>query len=62
MYSVCFVCTGNICRSPMAEAVFRARVEEAGLDDLVTTSSAGTGSWHVGDPADPRTSAALGAA
>ncbi|MGW8377806.1 low molecular weight protein-tyrosine-phosphatase [Streptomyces sp. ODS28] len=62
MYSVCFVCTGNICRSPMAEAVFRARVADAGLDGLVETSSAGTGSWHIGDPADPRTSAVLGAA
>ncbi|HWM39604.1 MAG TPA: low molecular weight protein-tyrosine-phosphatase, partial [Streptomyces sp.] len=58
-YSVCFVCTGNICRSPMAEAVFRAHVTDAGLDGEVTSSSAGTGGWHVGDPADPRTSAAL---
>lgn len=62
MYSVCFVCTGNICRSPMAEAVFRARVADAGLDGLVESASAGTGSWHLGDPADPRTSAALGSA
>ncbi len=54
-YRVCFVCTGNICRSPMAEAVFRARVEEAGLADLVEVSSAGTGGWHVGDGADHRT-------
>ncbi|MFR9673115.1 low molecular weight protein-tyrosine-phosphatase [Streptomyces sp. TR06-5] len=58
-YRVCFVCTGNICRSPMAEAVFRARVEEAGLADAVRTDSAGTGGWHVGDPADPRTLAVL---
>ena len=58
-YSVCFVCTGNICRSPMAEAVFRTHVSDAGLDGEVTSSSAGTGGWHVGDPADPRTSAAL---
>ncbi|MGW5477210.1 low molecular weight protein-tyrosine-phosphatase [Streptomyces sp. NPDC004008] len=54
-YRVCFVCTGNICRSPMAESVFRTRVEEAGLDDLVEVDSAGTGGWHEGDGADPRT-------
>ncbi|MBQ0864364.1 low molecular weight protein-tyrosine-phosphatase [Streptomyces smyrnaeus] len=59
MYHVCFVCTGNICRSPMAEAVFRAQVRDAGLDGLVEVSSAGTGSWHLGDPADPRTAAVL---
>ncbi|MET8950584.1 low molecular weight protein-tyrosine-phosphatase [Streptomyces sp. NPDC004393] len=59
-YRVCFVCTGNICRSPMAESVFRARVEEAGLDDLVEADSAGTGGWHEGDGADPRTVAVLG--
>ncbi|WP_425831646.1 low molecular weight protein-tyrosine-phosphatase [Streptomyces fractus] len=54
-YRVCFVCTGNICRSPMAEHVFRARVEEAGLDRLVEVDSAGTDGWHEGDGADPRT-------
>ncbi|WP_419996487.1 low molecular weight protein-tyrosine-phosphatase [Streptomyces boninensis] len=54
-FRVCFVCTGNICRSPMAESVFRARVEEAGLDGLIETDSAGTGGWHQGDEADPRT-------
>jgi protein-tyrosine phosphatase len=58
-YRVCFVCTGNICRSPMAESVFRTRVEEAGLGDLVEVDSAGTGGWHEGDGADPRTVAAL---
>ncbi|MEU3841549.1 low molecular weight protein-tyrosine-phosphatase [Streptomyces sp. NPDC028635] len=58
-YRVCFVCTGNICRSPMAESVFRARVEEAGLADLVEVDSAGTGGWHEGDGADPRTVAVL---
>jgi protein-tyrosine phosphatase len=58
-YRVCFVCTGNICRSPMAESVFRARVAEAGLDDLVETDSAGTGGWHEGDAADPRTVSVL---
>ncbi|SDM59653.1 low molecular weight protein-tyrosine-phosphatase [Streptomyces wuyuanensis] len=54
-FSVCFVCTGNICRSPMAESVFRARLEDAGLDGLVVVDSAGTGGWHEGDGADPRT-------
>ncbi|OIJ69306.1 low molecular weight protein-tyrosine-phosphatase [Streptomyces mangrovisoli] len=54
-YRVCFVCTGNICRSPMAESVFRARVAEAGLEDLVEVDSAGTDGWHEGDGADPRT-------
>ncbi|MFI1713570.1 low molecular weight protein-tyrosine-phosphatase [Streptomyces sp. NPDC053513] len=53
-YRVCFVCTGNICRSPMAEHVFRRRVEEAGLGGLVEVDSAGTGGWHEGDGADPR--------
>ena len=58
-YRVCFVCTGNICRSPMAEVVFRALVEQAGLSDRVEVDSAGTGDWHVGDGADPRTVRAL---
>ncbi|USQ89328.1 low molecular weight phosphotyrosine protein phosphatase [Streptomyces phaeoluteigriseus] len=58
-YRVCFVCTGNICRSPMAEAVFRARVAEAGLAALVEVDSAGTGDWHVGEGADPRTVSVL---
>ncbi|MEV5548092.1 low molecular weight protein-tyrosine-phosphatase [Streptomyces sp. NPDC052309] len=58
-YRVCFVCTGNICRSPMAEAVFHARVAEAGLEDLVEADSAGTGGWHEGEGADPRTVAVL---
>jgi protein-tyrosine phosphatase len=58
-YRVCFVCTGNICRSPMVESVFRARTEEAGLDGLVEVDSAGTGGWHEGEPADPRTVSVL---
>ncbi|MEV5812489.1 low molecular weight protein-tyrosine-phosphatase [Streptomyces mutabilis] len=58
-YRVCFVCTGNICRSPMAEAVFHARVADAGLDGLVEAGSAGTGGWHEGENADPRTMAVL---
>ncbi|WP_405949224.1 low molecular weight phosphotyrosine protein phosphatase [Streptomyces prunicolor] len=58
-YRVSFVCTGNICRSPMAESVFRARVAEAGLDGLVEVDSAGTDGWHEGDGADPRAVAVL---
>ena len=58
-FRVCFVCLGNICRSPMAEAVFRRTVEEAGLAGAVAVSSAGTGGWHVGDGADRRALAAL---
>ncbi|GAB6990057.1 low molecular weight protein-tyrosine-phosphatase [Paenibacillus pini] len=51
MISVLFVCLGNICRSPMAEAVFRNKVACAGLDAEITTDSAGTGDWHIGkDP------------
>ncbi|MEG3629881.1 low molecular weight protein-tyrosine-phosphatase [Streptomyces poriticola] len=58
-YRVCFVCTGNICRSPMAESVFRARVAESGLEGRVGVDSAGTGGWHEGEGADPRTMAVL---
>ncbi|MGW3358793.1 low molecular weight protein-tyrosine-phosphatase [Streptomyces bungoensis] len=58
-FRVCFVCTGNICRSPMAESVFRARLDEAGLLDRVEIDSAGTGGWHEGEAADPRTVSVL---
>ncbi|MBY4129879.1 low molecular weight phosphotyrosine protein phosphatase [Rhodococcus fascians] len=58
---VTFVCTGNICRSPMAEKVFAAHLREAGLEDSVRVSSAGIDGWHVGDGADPRTVAELDA-
>ncbi len=51
---VCFVCTGNICRSPMAESIFAAAVADAGLTEAVKVSSAGTGGWHIGEPADNR--------
>ena len=57
-----FVCSGNICRSPIAEKVFAAELERAGLADGVRVSSAGTGGWHVGDPADSRAAAVLRAA
>ena len=55
---VLFVCSGNICRSPTAEAVLRGLVEDAGLDDEIEVDSAGTGSWHVGEPPDERARAA----
>jgi protein-tyrosine phosphatase len=56
-YRVTFVCTGNICRSPMAEHIFRRHAEDEGLD--VEVDSSGTGHWHVGDDADERTVATL---
>ena len=52
--SVLFVCLGNICRSPLAEGVFRHLVEEAGLADRFEIDSAGTGGWHVGERPDAR--------
>ncbi|GHG35348.1 protein-tyrosine-phosphatase [Amycolatopsis bullii] len=56
---IVFVCSGNICRSPMAELVFRAHLADAGLDDAVRVTSAGTGPWHAGEPADKRARATL---
>ena len=55
MVKVLFVCMGNICRSPTAEAVFRARVEEAGLTQQIIVDSVGTHDYHIGDPPDLRT-------
>jgi protein-tyrosine phosphatase len=52
--SILFVCLGNICRSPTAEGVFRARAEQAGAAERLHIDSAGTGDWHVGNPPDPR--------
>jgi protein-tyrosine phosphatase len=49
-----FVCMGNICRSPTAEGVMRQLLREQGLEDEITIDSAGTGSWHVGNPPDSR--------
>ncbi|SNS32919.1 protein-tyrosine phosphatase [Sphingomonas laterariae] len=53
--AVLFVCLGNICRSPLAEAAFREEAERAGLD--VTIDSAGTGDWHLGHAPDKRAQA-----
>lgn len=54
-FRVLFVCTGNICRSPTAEGVFRKHVEDAGLAHLIETDSAGTHDYHVGEAPDKRT-------
>ena len=51
MIHVLFVCLGNICRSPMAEGVFRDLVDEAGLSDKIKVDSAGTAGYHVGEKA-----------
>jgi protein-tyrosine phosphatase len=51
---ILFVCSGNICRSPSAEAVFKAKVENEGLYTIFDIDSAGTGPWHAGEPADSR--------
>ncbi|RVW05573.1 low molecular weight protein-tyrosine-phosphatase [Rhodococcus xishaensis] len=59
---VTFVCTGNICRSPMAERIFADHLSRAGLGDRVRVTSAGTHSYHVGGGADPRTDLVLEAA
>ena len=53
-YRITVVCLGNICRSPIGEVVLRDRVEQAGLSELVVVDSAGTGDWHLGQGANPR--------
>lgn len=52
---ILFVCLGNICRSPLAEAIFKAKVSSLGLDDRVEADSCGTANYHVGDSPDHRT-------
>lgn len=51
---ILFVCLGNICRSPLAEGLFRHHVESAGLSSRFAIDSAGTGDWHIGKPPDAR--------
>jgi protein-tyrosine phosphatase len=51
---VLFVCLGNICRSPTAEGVFRKRVADAGMSDIIRVDSAGTHAYHTGEPPDRR--------
>ena len=58
MIRVLFVCLGNICRSPIAEGVFRARVAREGLAHAIAADSAGTHDYHIGDPPDLRAKAA----
>jgi protein-tyrosine phosphatase len=59
MTKVLFVCMGNICRSPMAEGMFRKAIDEAGLDRHVAADSAGTHAYHVGDAPDLRAQQAV---
>jgi protein-tyrosine phosphatase len=59
--SILFVCLGNICRSPIAEGLFRHIARQAGAADRFIIDSAGLGSWHVGHPPDERAQAALAA-
>jgi protein-tyrosine phosphatase len=58
MIVVCFVCLGNICRSPTAEAVMRHLVESEGLEHAISVDSAGTSRYHIGESPDPRAQAA----
>ena len=59
MVKVLFVCLGNICRSPMAEAIFNHLIKARGLEHVVESDSCGTANYHVGDDADPRTISAV---
>jgi protein-tyrosine phosphatase len=56
---VCFVCSGNICRSPTAEVVLTALARDTGREHLVAVDSAGTGDWHAGDEMDGRSRATM---
>ena len=55
---ICFVCMGNICRSPTAHAIMQKLVADAGLASKIEIDSAGTGGWHAGELPDPRSCAA----
>lgn len=61
MQRILFVCLGNICRSPTAEAVMAGLVVDAGLEHAIELDSAGTGAWHVGSPPDERATHAAAA-
>ena len=61
MINVLFVCAGNICRSPMAEAIFKDLVDQAGLTDQFNIDAVGTDAYHVGEPAHPGTQRILAA-
>ena len=58
-YRIAFVCSGNICRSPTAEAIMRKLLADRGLDEAVEVDSFGIGDWHVGERMDKRAAAAL---
>jgi protein-tyrosine phosphatase len=53
-FEICFVCLGNICRSPLAEGVFQSLINDQGLENQIIINSAGTGGWHVGASPDAR--------
>lgn len=55
MTKVLFVCLGNICRSPLAEAIFNHKIRELGLADVFMADSSGTSNYHIGEPPDERT-------
>ena len=57
--NILFVCLGNICRSPMAEAVFRHLINKESLQDIIKVDSAATSHWHIGDPPHKGTIAKL---
>lgn len=59
MYRIALVCLGNICRSPIADVVVNAELDAAGLTDEFEVTSCGTGTWHIGEPMDPRAAAVL---
>lgn len=52
---VLFVCLGNICRSPLAEAIFKHKIKEKGLEGIIEADSCGTSNYHIGSAPDPRT-------
>ncbi|MEX0927823.1 MAG: low molecular weight protein-tyrosine-phosphatase [Balneolales bacterium] len=53
-FKICFVCLGNICRSPTAEGIFQRIIREGGLDEYFEIDSAGTSAWHIGEPANSK--------